>query len=131
VVYYLRCEPPHPFHPFEGKQIVKTAKSKRTKFQSPKNDSTCFHGTKRNKSPKRIGFRTFLWWVCINIVLQTPQNTTYLFGEFLSQNLPNWQVFGGFKPMRNDTGTLLTFCPRPLAAYAELIYPEENRAASL
>jgi hypothetical protein len=28
-----------------------------------------------------------------NIVAQMAGNTTCLFGEFLSQNLPNWQVF--------------------------------------
>jgi hypothetical protein len=36
------------------------------------------------------------------IVAQKAENTTCQIGEFLSQNLPNWQVFGVFKAMRNE-----------------------------
>ena len=39
---------------------------------------------------------------CVNtIVAQKAGNTTCLFGEFLSQNLPNWQVFEGFETIRS------------------------------
>ena len=41
-------------------QIVTTAKTRRDKFHSPINDSNCFHGTKRNKSPKRIKIERLL-----------------------------------------------------------------------
>jgi hypothetical protein len=40
---------------------------------------------------------------CVNIIVaQKAKNTTCQIGEFLSQNLPNWQVFDVFKAMRNN-----------------------------
>jgi hypothetical protein len=39
---------------------------------------------------------------CVNIIVaQKAKNTTCQIGEFLSQNLPIWQVFGVFKAMRS------------------------------